>query len=331
MKTLFPELRSLRPAATVHQEIDEELQFHFDALVEEFESDGMSTDEATEKAVAHFGSLQFYDQQCRDIAFADRWSVSSGSLAVCLAVIVGCGLLASVLAWRSANQESQIANLQSRVDELNSRLVEMPAKHIAREIKGTIVDVDDKPIRDVDVMVTVKTWPQGMYSQVEHLTKTDVNGRFVLRDKLPEFGDYEIHVAVSHEGLAFQSQYLDALKPGEHDSPYHFFDFQLAPSATRKIQLLDEAGTPLSNALVIPSQRFAADGRQHTIYMQSSQPVRQKTDDQGYFRLKNFGEGDGAEIIVSLANGWEEAISFEADQAPVNIRVNTRSHVVLKK
>ena len=35
MKTLFPEFRSLRPAATVHQEIDEELQFHFDALIEE--------------------------------------------------------------------------------------------------------------------------------------------------------------------------------------------------------------------------------------------------------------------------------------------------------
>ena len=60
-------LRSLFRRAQVERELEAELRFHFDQLIEENISSGMSPDEARQAAQRLIGGLEQYKEECRDL------------------------------------------------------------------------------------------------------------------------------------------------------------------------------------------------------------------------------------------------------------------------
>ncbi len=320
-----------RPVTLVHNDIDEELRFHFESLVADFQSDGMTHEEATDHAIAEFGLIEHYKQECRDIAAGNRWLVGTGTMLTGAGAVAALLCLSLVFARLCANQRSQIAKLESQIHALDSQLAMAPVKHTATTIKGSVADADGHPIREAAVMVVVKTWPGGMYSQVHFAATTDVNGRFVLRDKLPEFGDYAIQVSVAKSGMAFQSQYRVESGPDHHGSPNQQFDFRLAQSSVRQMELLDHNSQPIVGATVTPHQRAAADGSQHVVYMQAAEPVQLETDERGRVQLAAFQVGDGAEVVVQLDDGRSHSLRFQVDdELHKSFRLDTRASLVLQ-
>jgi hypothetical protein len=59
--------RSLLARATVEQELDEELQYHFDRDVDKYRTAGMSAEEARRQALREMGAITQRKEECRDM------------------------------------------------------------------------------------------------------------------------------------------------------------------------------------------------------------------------------------------------------------------------
>jgi hypothetical protein len=270
----------------VGAEIDDELEFHFQSLVEENLAKGMTFSDAWSAARERFGSLPRYSAACREL---HRRSPSGAAAAVALAALTGVVAwnAASMQAWRRTSAEPQTAQVESRIHQSKDR-----------DVAGRLVDSLGRPVANADVLVVLKSWPNGRYRQRAMHVRANGEGEFRLADALPAEGPYAVHLAAFKEGFAFASSYRLVEDENEEAEASKLMRLSFAADATLVVQ--DEMGRPAPNARVAPQSRKSSHGDSHQVYFQASGPVQRTTDAEGRTPLDCFEPGDRAELFIQL-------------------------------
>jgi hypothetical protein len=142
-QTLLPEWlwpRDGRSAREVEASVREELQSHFDRLIEEQIRGGVPEAEARRLTAAQFGDIERYAKECCRIDLRERLIVRRALVAACAALLAACGLLG----WR-------VFDVQRTADKLRSQLAAAQraaaqAAPVARTVeKDVITEVADQP------------------------------------------------------------------------------------------------------------------------------------------------------------------------------------------
>jgi hypothetical protein len=166
------------------------------------------------------------------------------------------------------------------------------------EFTGQIVDQQQRPIAGAKVLVILKTWPNQRFRQEDFATTSDEQGMFRLPDFIPSAGQYAIHLAAVRDGFTLTSRY-ELIPAGQNrtDSPW---TLQLEPAVPLTMIVRDGSGRPVAGADVVPASRQSADGDEHGVYFQASDPIRSHTDSEGRTKIHCFERGDAAEIYVRI-------------------------------
>lgn len=174
-----------------------------------------------------------------------------------------------------------------------------------RDLAGAITDSQGKPLADVHVLVILKTWPNNRYRQEDFAGKTDKQGRFCFDKLVPAAGQRAIQLAAVKDGYALTSLY-ELKKDGEAFES-DALKVELAEAVPLTVAVRDAQGRPAAKARVIPLSRQAADGEQHSVYLQAAKPIEVVVDDGGRVRVHVFRRGDKAELCVQLpGKDWEQ-------------------------
>jgi beta-lactamase regulating signal transducer with metallopeptidase domain len=107
------------------------------------------------------------------------------------------------------------------------------------EVRGLALDAAGKPLAGVTVTEQNKRWNRPPWS-----TKTDADGRFKLAHRDP----HQILLALSRDGLATEFRVVN-IAPGLPEQV-----FRLAPARPLKVRVVDEAGRPISKAMIAPPE-----------------------------------------------------------------------------
>lgn len=188
------------------------------------------------------------------------------------------------------------------------------------DLTGTVTTSSGEPIAEADVLLIVKTWPNNRYRQDDYAVKTDKEGKFILKKKIPLSGQYGVNAAAIAEGHALTSQYV-LVKDAGGNAPDEL-KFELSPATSTCIVITDESGKPIAKALVAPSARVTEDDEEYLVYHQGSNPVWQKTDEDGSVTLTWFAAGDVAKINIRPRGGeWSETSFDVTDNGEVSIKI----------
>jgi len=303
-----------RSAAKAAEEIDDELSFHVRALVEENMARGMLEEEAWKTARQQFGSVEQYAQQTWEIDMGNQLLMQRLMIAGLLILAVLCGMM-----WfhldRLQGRHSELLTQNNTILEQNAKLTKMveqlaqnqPEKPIQlSDFSGRVVDSAGKPLEDVQLLVILKTWPNGRYHQEAFHTKTNSAGQFNMPKFVPVNRQYGIHVAAIKGGYAFKSAYQ--MKEGDAIKEPEAVEFALPAASKFNLVLQDAAGKPVPSALVAPASRQSENSdSQELVYFQATEPVRAKANAQGEVELPYFGPGDKAKVFLKLpGHDWEE-------------------------
>ena len=278
------------------EEIDEELTFHLQALVRDNLDKGESFDEAWRNAQDRFGSFRRYSDDCRRVAGADRpvlkWLPAVGVITLGLAI---CWLVYEVRALRTEGIAGAAPHQASAADQQPSEF---------QDLAGTVADANGRPLAAADVVVILKTWPDGRYQQQAFATQSDDQGCFQLPELIPPQGQYAIHVAALKHGYAFASTY-QLIRDGEHDSRDPVV-LRLDRGSPVTLLVRDEHGRPIPQARVVPASRESPAGASHLVYFQAAEPIRRVADQEGRVPLAWFEPGDRAEVYIQRpGHDWE--------------------------
>jgi hypothetical protein len=302
------------PAHKSEDDIDEELMFHLRSLVDDDLAKGVPFDDAWRNAQQRFGSLRRYADACRSVTPANRL-LFQGLPAlglVVLALLVGW-LLVEVRSLR--REQVALLKAQSRREEIEQvRKVALAATSSPvpvnaalsqrNDLTGRVLDRQNKPIPDANVLVILKTWPGGRYQQEDFATTSDADGRFCLAKLVPSDGQHAVQVAVVKDGYALTSTY-QLTEAGSHPS-VDPVTFALDAAARITLVVHDVRGQPVANARVSPLSRRSLGGDSHAVYFQASEPVQVFSDAEGRVGLGCFERGDQAEIYLRLpGKDWE--------------------------
>lgn len=180
------------------------------------------------------------------------------------------------------------------------------------DLRGSVIDVEGKPIADADVLLILKTWPNNRFRQDDIAIETDKSGMYSVGGLIPVNGQFGINVAAVAEGHAIVSMYLftkdSGAKPGVE------IDLKAPVSETISLQITDSEGKPLTSAVVAPRGRKDTDDNEHIVYHQGSSPAWKKTDEAGVVEVDWFLKGDKATIAVQPKGGeWIEK-SFDVTE-----------------
>lgn len=289
-------------SAKADQEVDDELLFHLRSLVDENMAQGMSHDQAWNEAEKRFGSLRRYWIGCQPTRLA-RGTVVSG-------LIAGVAALALAVVWlvwetRSLRRQHELATSPS---EINSRIA---AARIAnhRDLAGRVLDQRGQPIGEANVLVIVKTWPDGWFRQDDFTTQTDAAGQFRLAKLIPADGQFAVQVAAMKDGHALTSNYQ--LKREGQDRELEPIVLRMGDAVPLTLIVQDAHGQPVPGARVVPSVRNSAGGEEHLLYFQGSQPVHVAGNEAGQVPLGCLARGDRADIYVRVPGGDWALYSIE--------------------
>lgn len=271
------------------QEVHDELLFHVHALVEDNLVAGMSKQDAWDDAQRRFGSLPAYVAACRP-----GHGLARATMVVLVAALVAsCGLLA--WAW------DRIGTLRDELAHVRQATVESVRQNT---LSGKVLDAAGKPLVQADVLVIVKTWPDGRYRQQAFAAHSDRKGRFALTYDIPRTGPYAVQLAAVKQGYAFESTYQ--LKQ-QADQPLDAIELRLASAARCALIVRDELGQPIAGARVVPSVRHTAEGEKHGIYFQANAPVQTRANAAGRTPLDVFRGGERAQIYVQVpGSDWQQ-------------------------
>jgi hypothetical protein len=288
--------RRVEPGA--EDPIDDELMFHFRALVSDNLSKGVSFDAAWHEAQGRFGSLARYADACR------RASVTGRRWRAVLAL--GLAVLTLAVGWL-------VVDRWIRFDRT--------------DLAGTVLDQSGNPIDGAHVLVILKTWPDGAYRQQAFATTSHADGRFRIPRLVPVEGQRAVQLAVVKDGYALASNYqlMKQGAPPVSDG----FTLQLPKAPRITLVVLDETGAPVAHARVVPAERQTSDGQDHVVYFQAAQPVRSEADAHGRLALAWFERGDRAEIYVQRpGRDWElRAIDIPREGNTVMVPTSAASGV----
>ena len=295
-----------RGAATTHDEVGDELMFHFRKLVDEGLSEGLSFDAAWEKAEQQFGPMRRYHDECRagQLAHRGKWRKLAAVAVVTVAFISGWSFVESC----RPNEKGDVPSLREEVARLRHAQEagraaagsgESPRRIAGGfDLTGTILDNNDHPLEQATVLIVRKTWPGGGYRQEAFTATTNDDGHFRLPEFVPADDQYAIQVAALKEGFAFQSAYqLKDKLPIEKPDPI-FLRLERAAPVTLVVRAVN--GEPIANARVIPSARTPPGGKDEFIYFLGSEQVQKTTDAEGRVHLNYFLSGDRAMVYLKL-------------------------------
>ena len=281
--------------AQADRDTDDELLFHLRSLVDENMDRGMSREEAWNEAEKQFGSLRGYWIACRRTTLAHGRLVPGliGGLAVLLLVV-------GWLAWetRSLRQQQRSAPEASRL-ATQAIVPEPNADH--RDLEGRVFDSRGKPIAGADVFVILKTWPGGWFRQDNYFTKSNAQGRFLLRRLIPPDGQFAVQVAALKDGYALTSDYQ--LKEADEDRALDPIVLRMNDASPLTLVVNDLDGRPVPGAQVVLSVRHSAAGGEHLLYFQGSEPAHREANSKGQVPLHCLERGDTAQIYVRVPNG----------------------------
>jgi uncharacterized protein (TIGR03067 family) len=303
------------PSDDLDRQIDEELMFHLRALVEEFQAQGLSTDEAWRQAQARFGSFRRHAAACQRESHilwrSIKW-FATGALAL---VAVAIALL-----WIEARHSRQaavalLAQVQaqaahaSRVQEQQAE----PAAGALADFSGTLRDDQAHPIAGASILVIRKTWPGGRYRQEDFQATSDEQGHFRLAQFVPTQGQFAIQVAALKPGYAFASHYTLVEEHQSHE--LEPLQLQLGSATPLQLTLRDRTGHPIAGAIVTPHSRQTGSAPEQLVYLQGSEPIQLRTDANGAVTLHCFQPGDHAGLHLQLLEGDYHQITFDVPPA----------------
>jgi hypothetical protein len=285
------------------EQIDDELMFHFRALVDDNLAQGMSSEAAWSEARQRFGSLRRHADACRRVALADYFTIQRFSIA-------GLLVLGALVGWLAVDVRSL------RSEHVDSR---------PRDLTGRVLDSTSEPIAAATLLVVLKTWPGGNYLQQSFATTSDSRGRFRLVKLVPAEGQFAVQVAAIKTGYTLTSAYQLNQQAGSRAPDPLTLKLDRATPITLVVN--DEHGHPVSGARMVPHSRQTDDGHNHLVYFQGSEPIHVASDAQGRVGLGCYERGDLAEIYLQLpGEDWQlytiqiprdgDVVVVKARQAP---------------
>lgn len=291
--------------------IDEELMFHLRALLDDQVAQGVSPDEAWNRAQERFGSLRHYSDTCRREARGEQ-TLWRACVVAGMALIVGLGawllvelrdLRRQQAVWHAAAESAAIEAAARHAQPQATEMTVEPRTN--RDVVGTVLDHNGNPLAEAKLLVILKTWPNGRFQQQDFAAESDAQGNFRLTGLIPERGQYAVLVSAVKNGFALASKY-DVV---EEDAVSNQESIKLVLEEAVPVTLVvqDEAGRPIPNARIAPASRHSSAGEEHLIYWMASTPVQTLSDATGRVELDCFRQDDQAEIYLQLpGHDWEE-------------------------
>jgi hypothetical protein len=280
-------------------QIDEELLFHFRALVDDNSARGMSPDNAWADAQRRFGSIERYAKETWRVDMATQLTIQRVAIIALLLLALLCGWL-----WL------QVENLHGQNTQIMQIMKGMvPAKPEDQDPQladfvGSVLDESGKPLPDADLLVILKTWPGGQYMQQDFYAKSDSDGHFSLPKLVPVNRQYAVQVAAAKKGYAFKSAYQ--MKQGAAVKEPQPAKFRLEKAFPLTLVIRDKAGQPIPEAVAVPNSRKPQGGQEQSIYFQASEPLHCDANDQGEISLPYFAAGDRVTINLQIpGRDWE--------------------------
>lgn len=169
------------------------------------------------------------------------------------------------------------------------------------DIRGTVFDDQSEPIGSVHILAVVKTWPPNGYRQQAYMTTTDSRGQFTIEKVYPTGQKYEVQIAAIADGRLLESTYLS--KDGAVLDPV---TFRLESTASFAVRFMTADGQPVAGVEAFPHRRTDAEGDDHLVYFQGSDPIVQRSNAEGVVRLPYFQPGDSATVYVRFPDeDWQ--------------------------
>lgn len=312
--------RRPRPAES---NIDDELMFHFRALVDEHLSQGMSADAAWRAAQDRFGSLKRYSEEChRVVSGADPMLQSVSTAGLVVLTLLVAWLFVEVRSLRQAHAAPPAAAQKETTRQPASGKKSASTQN---DLAGTITDRHGKPLADVHVLVILKTWPNNRYRQEDFAGKTDKQGRFRFAKLVPAAGQRAIQLAAVRDGYALTSLY--ELKKDGEALESDAFKLTLDEAVPLTVTVRDAQGKAAAKARVIPFSRQTTDGQQHVVYFQAAKPIEVVADEEGRVRVHVFRRGDKAGLYVQLPGKDWEQLPFTVPEAGETVEITTNERL----
>lgn len=285
----------------VSQEIDDELAFHLAERVVEGMAEGLPEEEARRRAIERFGDPADVQQQCLEINRGDLRILHGLHLAVTAGLLIGL----VTLLWTTRHRTSTSPTIDTiKVQQLKGDLVVAVADGppmLTGDVEGTVVDVLGKPIANADVLVVVKSWPEGRYRQEPYIASTDEAGTFLIEDVYDSGRRYAVQAAVVADQHVLASDY-HSLRTGKLDR----LRFELPAAQELALRFETEQGDAVSGIEVLLHRRRDAAGEEHLVYFCSAYPLSRASDEDGLVTLPYFLPGETAELYVNTPDGeWE--------------------------
>ena len=270
-------------AASSNDEVKQELEFHLMSSANDLHNSGLNIEDAQSEAYEKFGDLKKVLRDCGEVGSSGQrlWQrahllITTG-LVICVAVLFARQLQPNLT---PAEQKLSMATGFS-FEETHG------------DVFGDVSDPAGEAISNANVIVVVKTWPEGGYRQQSYMATTDSSGSFCIEDVYPPDHNYEVQVSVVAEGRLLTSRYVD-MASGVLDR----FAFELQPTNLFEIRFEDENGQPLEHVAAFPSSRTDQDGNRHQVYVMGSAPIVLRSNEQGTIPITQFTQGEQVAIAV---------------------------------
>ncbi|MBX7167038.1 MAG: hypothetical protein K1X74_11975 [Pirellulales bacterium] len=306
-----------RPAREIDADIREELEFHYQALVDAGLEQGLTLPQAESTARDRFGPFERHARDCQWVDRGDRIMLVR-ILLVYVLVLTGAILyLFFGLSEERAEKQRLVAMLERQAVIANVKAaVEGDQGPVRWKSLNVVAQNEAEPIADAQVLVYLKTWPDGRFQGQPFAAKTNAEGRAVFKDLLPANRRHGIAVSVfaPEHAFAFHHQIFDGTADDGAATAQTVLCV-LEPADRFVLTLVDPTGQPIADAAVKPSRRQTETGVEHLAYHSAADPVQLKTDTKGQVSLDWFKHGDQAEISVQLDHARWEPVKFAVPPA----------------
>lgn len=287
LATLLQYLRTPWTAAAgrCDNELKQELEFHLMSSASDLHESGMSIEESQSEAIEKFGDLKKVLRDCGDVT-------SSGQLVWQRAhLVITTGLVICVAALFAKQLQPIPRPDVGRLSMATGFSLEETHGDVLGEVSSSVGEA----ISNANVIVVVKTWPEGGYRQQSYMTTTDSDGSFCIEDVYPPDHNYEVQVSVVAEGRLLNSRYAD-MRSGILEP----FDFKLETTNPFEIRFQSETGEPLEHVAVFPSSRTDQDGNRHQVYLMGAAPIARRSNKLGTIPITEFSRGEQVAIAIQF-------------------------------
>jgi hypothetical protein len=306
---------AVRQAQEFADGIEEEIAFHIAERTREYVAGGMTEQEAQQNALKQFGDPARVAVECHAAAMGVPvvWHRLHLGLTMAL-LLISIGLGVSISRYSSTPPQQSIP--------FPTSIASMLDNDWSGNVSGQVIDENEQPIRDVNVLVVVKTWPDKSYFQRSYATRTDADGRFQISSVYPLNDLYEVQVTAAGNGSALKSEYHynchGTLEP---------LVLKLSAASGLSLKVISADGESLSGIEVIPHLRIDKSGTEHHVYFDSAQRLTRQTDQYGRVDLPYFQPGDLVGVYVRVSDQQCNAreIFVPVDGKVLTIRMSDES------